>query len=548
MPSADLLIRGARIFTADPAQPNAEAVAVEGERIVFVGSDADAADWRARRTVDAQGATLTPGIIDGHFHLLLGSTELGHVQLDQVESLEQLSQVVRAAAAPDGEPISGTQLRYEIMPPGRALTRHDLDAILPDRPLTIMAYDHHTAWANTKALEVAGALGGAPTGPNSAIVIGADGLATGELVEPAAYCVVLRHFEAWGRTVKGLMGTTAGAPRLNPTRDRQWLREGLKLAARHGITSVHNMDGDAEQADLYARLEADGELTVRVSVPYSIFPTTQLADLEEASEMARQHTRTRVRSGRVKLFMDGVLESWTALLLDDYADKPGCRGDALYGAEHFERLAVECDRRGLQISVHAIGDAAVRRTLDGYERARRVNGLRDSRHRIEHIELIHPADLSRLSRLGVIASMQPLHSPIRYPAMHEVAPERIGRQRWGRAYAWQNVRGAGAPLVFGSDWPVVSMSPLSGLHAALTRQPWGEDEFDQRQSLTDALISYTRAGAHAEFQEAVKGQIKVGMLADLALFSADLFAIPEEDLPNAAVVMTVCGGQIVYEA
>jgi hypothetical protein len=550
VPSADLLIRHARVFTADPAQPSAEAVAIEGDRLVFVGSDADADGWRARRTIDAQGATLTPGIIDSHYHLLFGSTELGHVQLWDVESLDQLGQVIRAAAADqaDDEPISGAQLRYEIMPPGRALTRHDLDAILPDRPLTIMAYDHHTAWANTKALELAGALGGAPTGPNSAIVIGADGLATGELVEPAAYCVVLRHFDAWGRTVKGLMGTTAGAPRLNPARERRWLREGLKLAARSGITSVHNMDGDAEQAAFYARMEADGELTLRVHIPYSIFPTTTLDALDEADDMAHMYTGSRLRSGRVKLFMDGVLESRTALLLDDYADQPGSRGDALYSVEHFERLAVECDRRGLQISVHAIGDAAVRRTLDGYERAQQINGVRDSRHRIEHIELIHPADLPRLARLGVVASMQPLHCPIRYPETHEVAPERIGQRRWGRSYAWQNVRGAGAPLVFGSDWPIVSPSPLLGLHAALTRQPWGADEFDQRQSLADALISYTRAGAHAEFQESVKGQVKVGMLADLALFSADLFATPEADLPRLQVVMTVCGGQIVYEA
>lgn len=550
MPHADLLFTNAHVFTADPLQPTAEAVAVIGERIAFVGSASEAKAWHgpSTRVIDSQGCTLMPGIIDSHYHLFLGSTELGHIQLWDVQSLEEMKQVIRAYADthPEQDSISAAQLRYESMPPGYRLTRHDLDDILPDRPLTIIAYDHHNAFANTRALEVAGALHGAPTGPNSAIVMGNDGLATGELVEPAAYCVVLRHFDAWARTVKGLMGETAGKPRYNPERERYWLREGLRLTASYGITSVHNMDGDSEQAAFYAALERDGELSVRVNIPYSIFPVTELSQLSEAVDMAQTYTGSRLRSGRVKLFMDGVMESWTALLLDDYADRPGWKGDALYSAEHFNRIAVECDRLGLQITVHAIGDAAVRRTIEGCELARTTNGPRDSRHRIEHIELIHADDLARLARLGIVASMQPYHSPITFPETHEVFPERVGQSRWDRSFPWQNVRGAGVPVAFGSDWPVVTPNPYIGMQAALTRRPWGPGHLNHRQTLTDTLLSYTRDGAYIEFQEGVKGQLRVGMLADLALLSADLFTTSEDEIARVHAVMTVCGGSITH--
>jgi hypothetical protein len=552
MPGCDLLVTNARVFTADPAQPWAQAVAMQGCRIVFVGSAADAGAWRAptTRVIDGQGCTLIPGIIDSHYHLLFGAMELGLAQLFDAQSLDEVAARIRqyADGQPDAAHVGCVGLRYELLPPGERLTRQALDAILPDRPLTIMAFDHHTAWANTRALEAAGVLRGAQTGPNSAIVMAADGMASGELVEPAAYCLVLAHFDAWARTVKGLMGTGAGAVTTDPARERRWLLEGLKRTASHGITSVHNMDGDAEQAAVYAALDAEGLLNVRVSVPYSIFPWTQLEDLDAAVEMARCFTGDKLRAGRVKLFMDGVLESWTALLLDDYADRPGWKGAALYSAEHFDRLAVECDRRGLQISVHAIGDAAVRRTLDGYARAQQVNGARDSRHRIEHIEHIHPDDLPRLARLGVIASMQPLHAPVTYPDTHEVVPERLGHARWPLAYPWQNVRGAGARLAFGSDWPVVTQDPFLGMHAALNRRAWQPGLPDQRQSLADTLVSYTREGAYAEFMEHAKGMIRAGMLADVCLLSADAFAIEPDAIQEVRAVLTVCDGVVTFEA
>ncbi len=549
---ASMLIVNAHVFTANPAQPFAEVVAVRDNRIVFVGSTAAAKDWQegATRVIDGQGMTLMPGIIDSHYHLFLGSMELGHIQLWEMTSLDELTQTIRRYASehPEENAFSGAQLRYEVMPSGEPLTRHHLDTIISDRPLTIMAYDHHTGWANTRALEMAGALQGMTTEAGSEIVVGADGLATGELIEPAAYCAVFRHFEAWGGTVKSLMAESLGKPRYGSERERHWVREGLKLTARHGITSIHNMDGNAEQAAFYATLEAAGELTTRINIPYSVFPSTSVSDLDEAVEMAQTYASNKLRSGRAKFFMDGVMESWTAFLLDDYADRAGYKGEALYSDEHFKRMAAACDERHLQITVHAIGDAAVWRTLDGFDYARQQNGARDSRHRVEHIELVHPDDIPRFARLGVMASVQPLHCATNYPEKPEFFPERVGVDRWNRSFAWQYVRGGGARMAFGSDWPVVTQDPMLGIDAALNRRAWGVNQPDHRQSLADSLVSYTRDGAYLEFQETEKGQLKVGMLADMVLLSANVFQIPQDEIKRVHPFMTICDGKIVYEA
>ncbi|MCB0188031.1 MAG: amidohydrolase family protein, partial [Caldilineaceae bacterium] len=245
-------------------------------------------------------------------------------------------------------------------------------------------------------------------------------------------------------------------------------------------------------------------------------------------------------------FMDGVLESYTALMVDEYADAPGNRGVALYTAEHFNAIAAEADRLGLQIFVHACGEGAVRRTLDGYAHARQRNGVRDSRHRVEHIETLHPADLHRFAELGVIASMQPLHAP---PTIHsgEVWPLRAGEARWPLSFAWQTLRETGAHLAFGSDWPVVTLDPMQGFYAALNREPWVDGHPQQRQTLEQTIAGYTRDAAYAEFMEHEKGMIRTGMLADLVLFDRDLFATPAAEIAAVRLSVTVCDGQVVWQ-
>jgi predicted amidohydrolase YtcJ len=521
------------VFTADAGQPRAEAVAVHGRRILFVGSaeDADRFRGRATRVIDGRDCTLLPGFIDSHFHLLHGSEELGNIQLQDVGGMADLEAVVHsyAAANPDLPFLSGFGLSYAVLP-DQTLTRRQLDAILPDRPLILFAYDGHTAWANTPALELGGILNGGEAGPNAEIVVDADGTASGELREPGAF-----------DPIKDLI------PEPDDNRRRALLREGLAEAARQGITGVHNMGGDRERMAFFAAMEDLDELTLRVYCPVNVWPDTPLEALAEAAELRNVYQGGMLRAGSLKFFMDGVVESYTALLLDEYADRPGWLGDAHYSADLFNRFAVEADRLGLQIFVHAIGDGAVRRTLDGFEAAREANGPRDSRHRVEHIELIHPDDLPRFAELGVIASMQPLHSPMQVDGS-DVWPERVGADRWGRSFAWAALRQAGARLVFGSDWPVASQSVMAGIHAAVTRPPWAEGLPDQHQLLSDALLSYTLDGAYAEFQEGEKGQLKAGMLADLVLLSDDIFSIPPAALADVRPLLTMCDGRIVYEA
>jgi predicted amidohydrolase YtcJ len=534
MPQADVLIVNGKVFTADPQRPFAEGVAIRGKRIVWVGEAGEAAAWRGASTqvIDADGKTVMPGFIDSHFHLLMGSIEAADMQLDQVLTLDEVAETLRAwSAVKRDEPwIVGQQLRYTALAGADAFDRHFLDQVVADRPVLIYSYDTQTALDISLALQMGGLLQGAETRAGSVIVMAEDGTATGELREPGAYDPIRNHI-----------------PKPDLARKRKLLHNGLAEAARYGITSIHNMDGDPEQIELYAVLEDVGEMSLRVYVPYSVKPETPLAEIKNAVTWREQFQGSHVRAGAIKLFMDGVLESYTGLMVDEYADRPGERGDALFSAEHFNQIAVEADRLGLQIFVHCCGEGAVRRALDGYEVAQRVNGRRDSRHRVEHVEVIQPTDIARFAQLGVIGSMQPFHAPLNL-ADGDVWPVRAGRARWRYSFAWQTLREAGMRHAFGSDWPVVTMNPLVGVHAAVTRKPWQEGDPLQAQSLHDTLVGYTRDGAYAEFQERAKGMLRAGMLADVVILDADLFATPDEALKEVEVALTMCDGRVVFRS
>jgi predicted amidohydrolase YtcJ len=472
-----------------------------------------------------------PGFIDSHFHLLGGSLKLDGIALEEALNHASVAEAVTAFAAahPNREWLAGYGLRYNLGPGRAPLTRRHLDAITADRPVIVFAYDYHTAWANTLALRRAGIFHGGGCGPNSEVVLDERGEATGELREPGAYNHVLKL-----------------VPRPDANRKRALLHKGLRQAAQFGVTSVHNMDSRDDLPALAAALEDAGELTLRVYLPYDVTPETPFEALaREAAVMRETYQTDMVRAGSVKFFMDGVIEAYTGLLVEPYADAPHTRGDANYAPEHFNRMAVEADRLGLQIFVHAVGDLAVRRVLDGYEAARRANGPRDSRHRVEHIEVIHPDDIGRFKQLDVIASMQPLHSPI-HAGDADVWIARAGPQRWGLSFAWQTLREAGALLAFGSDWPVVTQNPVLGVYAAVNRQ-WAPGYPPQKQTLENALLAYTRDAAYAEFQENRKGQLKPGYLADLVLLSEDIFNLPGERLADVRPVLTMCDGRVVYE-
>lgn len=551
MTEATLVVHGGRVLTMDPRRPRAEAVALAGERVLALGDSAAmlALAGPAARAIDAQGATVLPGFVESHLHLFVGGSELAHLQLLGVAGFDALAEAVHAYARahPDRPVIVGQGCDYAIL--GRALTRHDLDRILPDRPVCLLAADHHTAWANTVALERAGILKGAKLNTGNEIVMGEDGLATGELREFEAKAPVLM-LAGEARPLAGL--ATGRDPDPPPTEadlraDMVPMERGLAHCARLGLTSLVNMDGNTYTLRVLDALRAGGRLTARVRVPFHMRPDRPVEDLAEASAMAEAWDDDWLRSGFVKLFMDGVIDSGTAVRLDDYPDQPGHRGDPLHDAERFAAIAIEADRRGLQIAVHAIGDGAVRRVLDGYEAARKANGPRDARHRIEHIELIDRADVPRLAALGVTASIQPAHAPGAMDFPLQPTMNVIGRDRWADAYLCADLKKAGAHLAFASDWPVADVNPLRGIQAALTR-PTYEGARDQRLSLMETLAAYTTGGAYAEHTEDRKGMLREGYFADLVILSGDIEAVAPEEIGAMHVATTVCGGRVVWDA
>ena len=527
--TADIIITNAKVFTSDETNPHAEAVAVKGNRIVYVGNSEDVLSWEGIHTkvIDGNNRTLMPGFIDSHFHLLSGCETLGDAQLLDVKNKDELRNALQSHAQTNKTAawISGIGIKYRIVS-----SRQELDEIISDRPIYIEAYDGHTGWTNTRALEMAEILyDGKTTGPNGIIVKNELGTATGELREPDAINPVTRLI-----------------PQPDSARKRELLKLGIRRINAAGVTSIHNMNGNMEDLITYAALEDSGEMSLRVYVPYSIRPHTTENMLSEATAM-QEIQGEYVRGGAVKFFMDGVWESYTALNLEPYADNPDAKPEGIYSAEHFTSMAIACDKLSLQIFVHCCGDGAVRRTLDGYEAIQKMNGKRDSRHRVEHIEVIHPDDLPRFKELGVIASMQTSHSPLSVEE-GDVWPFRVGEKRWPLSFAWRDIKNAGATLALGSDWTVAPYDPMINIYAALNRKKWSPTDPDQRLTLEESILGYTRDAAYAEFEENQKGQIKEGYLADIVLFSHDLFELKPEEIRTAKPVMTMVDGKIVYEA
>jgi len=524
---ADVIVTNAKVFTADEHNPTAEALAVHGNRIVYVGDMTGVEKMQSAnsRFLDGQGKTLMPGFIDSHFHLLWGAVEMANAQLYEIHTREELKdKLLQFSEENNPAWVLGNGIKYGIVS-----ARQELDAIIADRPIYIEAYDSHTGWANTRALDLAGILKpGKAIGSNGIVVRDRSGMATGEL----------REWDAIG-TVMDVV------PKPNEAQKRKLLKRAMAQIVATGVTSVHNMNGDPEEMLTYAALEDSGDMILRVYVPYTVKPETTKELLDEAVKMA-QMGGEYARGGAVKFFMDGVWESYTALNLEPYADNPEATGTGIWSADGFADIAKECDRLGLQIFVHACGDGAVRRILDGFEKVQKQNGYRDSRHRVEHIEVIHPDDMPRFKKLGVIASMQLLHAPLTTNE-GDVWLVRTGEERWPTSFAWRNIKDAGARMVFGSDWSVAHYNPMLGIHAGLTRQPYRPGLPDQKLRLEEYLIGYTREAAYAEFMENEKGQLKEGFLADMVLLSEDIFNIAPEEIKKVKPLWTMVNGKIVYE-
>ncbi len=548
---AEMIVTNGRVLTMDEAKPRAEAVALAEGKVLAVGTAAEilALAGPGCRVIDAGGRTVLPGFVESHLHLVLGGAELVQLQLGGVAGFDALKAAFLdyAAANPDRALLMAQGAAYEVL--DHPVTRHDLDAVIADRPIAMMAPDHHTVWANTAALSAAGLLHGATMPHGHEVVMGADGTATGELREFEAFGPVL----ALGGEAHLQLGiATGGEPSPWPdaamrAADKDKVAAGLAHCARHGITSMVNMDGNRYTCVLLSELLAEGRLTARVKVPFHFKPHMDLAELERASAMTAEFDNDWLRSGFVKMFMDGVVDSRTAYMLNDYPGVPGHRAEPLFAADRFKAICTEADKRGLQIAVHAIGDGAVRQTIDGYEAAQKTNGRRDSRHRIEHIELIDRADVPRLGALGITASVQPPHPPGAMDFPMSTMDHVFHRDRWRDAYLTRTLADHGAHLAFASDWPVTDVNVMRGIQAALTRVPY-DGAADERVGLMDVLRAYTAGGAWAGQWEDVTGTLSPGLAADLVVIDGDIEALEPARLGATGIALTVAGGRITHDS
>jgi predicted amidohydrolase YtcJ len=543
-----MIVTNAKVLTMDEARPRGEAVAVVAGKIVAVGSGSEVAALAgpATRVIDAGGRTLLPGFVESHLHLVLGGNELVQLQIGGLHGFEALKAafIGYAAANPDNALLMAQGASYEIL--AAPVTRHDLDRVIADRPIAMMSPDHHTVWANTAALSAAGLLHGAAMPHGHEVVMGADGTATGELREFEAFGPIL----ALGGEAHLQLGiATGGEPAPWPSdavraKDKDKIAAGLAHCAAHGITAMVNMDGNRYTCQLLKEMQDEGRLTARVKVPFHFKPHMDLSELDRASAMTAEYDNDWLSSGFVKMFMDGVVDSRTAFMLDDY---PGTteRGEPLFDPVRFKEICTEIDRRGLQIAVHAIGDGAVQTTINGYEAAGQANGFRDMRHRIEHIELIARADVPRLGQLGITASVQPPHPPGAMDFPMSTMETVFHKARWVDAYLWKSLGDAGAKVAYASDWPVTDVSVMRGLQAALTRVPF-DGATDERLDLMASLYAYTAGGAWAAHMEDVTGKLVPGLAADLVLIDGDIEAIAPADLGKTGISLTIAGGKITH--
>jgi predicted amidohydrolase YtcJ len=531
-PAADLVVTNARVWTGDPARPEAEGLAVVGERIVAVGTKAEIEAWRGAGTevIDAGGRRVLPGFNDSHLHFFDGSAKLAQVQLKDARSPEELARRIaaHAQALPRGEWVQGGTWDDQAFARPRLPTRQDVDALAPETPVFVDRYDGHMALANGLALRLAGITRETKAPPGGEIVRDAAGEPTG-ILKDAAMGLVSRVIPPPSREAR-----------------LRTLREGLRHAASLGVTSVQDMGPAPADVAAYAELLEGGELTVRLSAAPSVTRWEDQARLG----LRRGFGSPWLRTGALKGFADGSLGSTTALFFEPYADAPGTRGllaDEMQPIEAMRDRLLKADAAVLQLCIHAIGDRAISTVLDLFEDVLKANGPRDRRWRIEHAQHVAPKDFARFAALGVIASVQPYH------AIDDGrwAEERIGPERAKTTYAFRSFLDAGVRLALGTDWYVASLDPMETLYAAATRatldgkRPGGWVP-EQKITLAEAISAYTAGSAYAEFQEKDKGTLSPGKLADLVILGEDPFSIPPERLREARVETTIVGGRVVY--
>jgi predicted amidohydrolase YtcJ len=530
--SADLVLTNAKIWTGNPRQLDAAALAVIGERIVAIGSVADVDRWRgpSTRVIDAAGRRVIPGFNDAHVHFVDGGAQLERVDLKDADSpAEFVRRIAERARTRPGEWILGGDWDDQRWSPPVLPTRQLVDDATGGTPVFVARYDGHMALANSAALGRAGVTDKTADPPGGEIVRDAGGMPTGVLKDAAMNLV------------------QAVVPKMTDEQRLRAIKNALKHADSLGVTSVQDMNPSYDDVAAYAQLASRGELTTRI---YAAPMETGWYDQAKIG-LRRGFGSPWLRLGAIKGYADGSLGSTTAYFFQPYADAPHTRGllsDEMQPVADMRTRLMAADHAGLQLCIHAIGDAGISAILDIFTDIVKANGDRDRRFRIEHAQHIAPRDFDRFAALKVVASMQPYH------AIDDGrwAERRIGPERIKTTYAFKTLLDKGVRLAFGTDWSVAPLNPLLGLYAATTRatldgkNPNGWVP-EQKISIEQAVAAYTSGSAFAEFQDQEKGTLARGKLADFVVLSADVFAIPPVQLKDVQVLSTIIGGTVIHQ-
>ena len=546
--TVDLAFVNGRVATMDAARRWAGAVAVSQGGIVAVGTDADARELVGSETevIDLDGKMLVPGFQDAHVHPPSSGFEMLHCNLSEAYDVREYERIVSDyAVAHLEEPwVVGGGWSMDVFPGGNP-PKDVLDRIVPDRPVFLMSRDGHSAWVNSRALEMAGVTRDTPDPADGWIVRDAAGEPAGAVHE-GAFVLVERHI-----------------PEAMPS---EWV-EGLLAAQRHlhalGITAWQDaiVGGSYPTLDAYRQVAASGELTARVvgALWWDRYRgIEQVEDLLDARERGRVG---RFGATTVKIMQDGVIENFTAAVLEPYLDAEGRptdnRGKSFVEAEELKGAVTRLDAEGFQVHIHAIGERAVREALDAFEAARAANGPNDHRHHIAHIQVVHPDDVPRFRELGVVANAQPLWAVNEGQMLHLTIPF-LGPERSSWQYPFASIVRSGAVLAMGSDWSVSSANPLWEMHVAVNRTAPSAYEYGggtgepflphERIDLPTAFAGFTINSAFVNHLDHLTGSIEVGKRADLAVLDRDVFARPVEEIADASVVLTFVDGERVFDA
>jgi hypothetical protein len=523
-----------RIYTNDLQHPWAQAFAVRDGKITCIGTISHvvlecAAGETHAQTVDLHEKFVMPGFNDAHVHLGYAGAGMLSVRLYGAVSVDELKKRVASAVAAHkpGEWITGGGWDHTLWPEKQFPNKWELDDVAPNNPVMLTHVSGHVAVANSQALKIAELTSSSPNPTGGELERNASGELTGMLKEGPAMELV-----------------NSRIPDPTPEQRRRGITLVLADLAQNGVTSVQD-NSEWDDFHTYKQLKEDGKLTVRITEWLHF--TEPLNDLQNKRAEGGT-TDPWLKTGALKFVADGALGSRTAAMLEPYSDDPKTSGILIMDPDKLKSMAIERDKAGFQINIHAIGDRTNHVVLDVFEAVAKANGRRDRRDRIEHAQVVAPDDLSRFAKLKVIASMQPSHqtTDMRW------AESRVGPDRIKGAYAWATLEKSGARLAFGTDYPIEVVSPFRGLYACVTRQlpdgtPTGGWQPQEKISLEDCISAYTSGAAYAEFEEGKKGELKVGEYADFIVLSNDLTKIQPADYVKIQVLQTVVGGRKVYE-